>query len=1179
MGPVVKNKLHNDPEVTIVTGRARSGITTQLAEEIKARHPQAPPHSILWLVPSYRTAHTLRSQWVDAGCGATLGLWIGTFDDLATQILKANRVAYRPLRPPLRWEMLRVILKELLEQAPPSTFSSLTASRGIIDRLYHWTNRFQRGRVLPRELSQKFGTGQSPSMSPWMTDFLAIYERFWQKVTELKWLDSEERLRQAESLLDSGKILPFPQATTLVLDGFTDFVPGELSLIRQLSRRVGEIFVGLMIDTERKDLFAKPLRTLELLREDFPKLQEKRVAPPEERSVFEAPALSHLEKHLFTMPGSAPKPTSFTGITFLVGAHIQHEVELVAAEIKKLLLCSDSEDHEVKVWPSDIVVVVRSFSQYADRIWETFPRFGIPVFVESGLPLRRVGIIRALLAVVELRLHNWRLRDLLTILRHSYFRPRSSPGDKTQWLPAVLSAIRECGAASGEETFKDILKALPAQEDDTENSKRVRDPEFAQQLVKTLSEALSDWSEPAPWQTWVERFTKAAECFGLTSDTLANYSLPPISGESSQPADERSTPVPPSLVGAYDGSLDKRAWEAFWDACAQLKVLYQSLGCDAKQLPLEEAAEILRQIADGWEILPEADETGRVRVLSPATARAVVAPYVFLMGLSQGNFPTIGATSGLWSQQELSKLRELGIPLDTMASRLQDEMLLFYQVVTRAQRRLILSYPAADEKGEPLLPSSFVHEVELALGGPDCVPKHQPADLSPLPNSLTPMTLEQWRILAVDQARKGNPKLLHLWRSDERNRLAVDGVRRGLVLRCQRDRFGTFSRFDGMIGDSKLKHELKNFFSWSRPYSPTEFENYARCPFRFLMEHVLRIEPILEPTAATDRRRQGQRFHKALCQFHEKLRRFSGKDFIATDLSEGYEETLRKRLWEESFESPPEGVPPEERGKYEIDKRLWEHLFSCYEAQWNRYKNFCQEILQKEFTPFLFEKQFEAKIPKWPQGESDADQPRYLLAEQQGIQILGRIDRIDTVTVGDCTFLAVVDYKLGSQVPVSKKDWKENLNEGMGLQLALYLYGAPSVVAKERGCVPSQCVPSFAGYWLLESEKGFVDAYALVAEKTDKAGSSQESGQGGNNPDAWKQICEEILPKVCCEILSSMQSGNFPPSPASSDECRYCPFQTVCRVSECRALNKKFTWRNLPDAIQCNHPLDSRTPS
>src|SRR5439155_23187904 len=43
--------------------------------------------------------------------------------------------------------------------------------------------------------------------------------------------------------------------------------------------------------------------------------------------------------------------------------------------------------------------------------------------------------------------------------------------------------------------------------------------------------------------------------------------------------------------------------------------------------------------------------------------------------------------------------------------QMPEEMLLFYQVVTRARRRLVLSYPAVDEKGQALLPSSFLQAV------------------------------------------------------------------------------------------------------------------------------------------------------------------------------------------------------------------------------------------------------------------------------------------------------------------------------------------------------------------------------------------------------------------------------------------------------------------------------------
>src|SRR5439155_24760574 len=61
-----------------------------------------------------------------------------------------------------------------------------------------------------------------------------------------------------------------------------------------------------------------------------------------------------------------------------------------------------------------------------------------------------------------------------------------------------------------------------------------------------------------------------------------------------------------------------------------------------------------------------------------------------------------------YDDAERQAFRQAGLELRCAADRLPDEMLLFYQLVTRPRRRLVLSYPAADGRGQTLLPSSFL---------------------------------------------------------------------------------------------------------------------------------------------------------------------------------------------------------------------------------------------------------------------------------------------------------------------------------------------------------------------------------------------------------------------------------------------------------------------------------------
>ena len=71
-------------------------------------------------------------------------------------------------------------------------------------------------------------------------------------------------------------------------------------------------------------------------------------------------------------------------------------------------------------------------------------------------------------------------------------------------------------------------------------------------------------------------------------------------------------------------------------------------------------------------------------------------------------------------------------------ARNREEMLLFYETLTRATRRLYLSYPAMDESAQPLLPSPYLGEVEQACG-PGSIRRTELSDLRPIPTDGDPL--------------------------------------------------------------------------------------------------------------------------------------------------------------------------------------------------------------------------------------------------------------------------------------------------------------------------------------------------------------------------------------------------------------------------------------------------------
>ena len=150
-------------------------------------------------------------------------------------------------------------------------------------------------------------------------------------------------------------------------------------------------------------------------------------------------------------------------------------------------------------------------------------------------------------------------------------------------------------------------------------------------------------------------------------------------------------------------------------------------------------------------------------MLSAASARHLRIPYLFLAGLSEKSFPAADRADGVYSEAENQRFIEAGLPLPSRSDRQTDEMLLFYETITAATRRLYLSYPAIDDSGEPLTPSPYLKEVEQPFGHGTPIPRFAQIDLSPVPDEDGLCSSDAFRIRAVAEAMQGKADLLAGW--------------------------------------------------------------------------------------------------------------------------------------------------------------------------------------------------------------------------------------------------------------------------------------------------------------------------------------------------------------------------------------------------------------------------------
>lgn len=594
---------------------------------------------------------------------------------------------------------------------------------------------------------------------------------------------------------------------------------------------------------------------------------------------------------------------------------------------------------------------------------------------------------------------------------------------------------------------------------------------------------------------------------------------------------------------AAGGLSDRAAFGRLVEALKTADRLADWTGQAPAELDRAEALAALSDIVASERVGPSGDESGRVRVLSAPSVRGLHVPYVFLMGLSEKAFPRPDREDRFYNDAEYLRLIDEGLPLVARGERNREEMLLFYEAATRATRRLVLSYPAYNEAAQPLSPSPYLQAAEEACG-PVWIERTDLTDLSPIPSTDDPLSPAEFRVKAMAEALEGDVSLLAGLLGNEgvgrsgtpsycgvgRNLLA------GLETTRQRSDPERFGPSEGMLG-AAAEARLLELFSAERTYSPTALEDYATCPFRFFMERVLRVEPLEDLALAVDFMRRGRIAHDLMARLHEAVNRQLGRPGSPLSLdAEDYQRTLDAAV-EEGLPRPSDGGVL--AALAEVDRRLMRRWLADYRRQHEKYDRLLEDCSAPP-APQLFEASFGRPGRG---GRPSTEEPFVLKMGGESIRIEGRVDRIDVGRVGDTDVFTVIDYKTGSPLKFNE----ETIRAGTTLQLPLYAMAVGEVLLADHNPVPWM-----VGYWYLR-DRGF---------KRDKCGQLYEPGEQSVRPtESWEAIRSE-LPQIVTRLIGGIRRGEFPMTNQDERCTTFCPFATLCRIGQVRALEKDKVGRS-----------------
>jgi ATP-dependent helicase/nuclease subunit B len=1084
----------------------------------------------LWLAPNGRTAAAVRDELVRGGLTACLQPGVLTFEDLTAQLLAASGARLKSVDKILQRELLRRVVASAIENRKLQFFADAARRAGFIDLIAEHITELKRRNIRPAA----YASATTPRTSALeQTELAQLYADYESLLTTHGLIDRESAHEAARTALAENTCARFQNLELIVADGFTDFTSTQHEIFRLLSARAKQLCISLPADSTRPELFAKATATLKELQHHFPQLETRYFAP---RPLPNA-AIDHLAQHIFAHPKQFPAASpsvlgALAHIEIIEAAGIQDEIIQIARRVKALL----TGYRKPAACPSDILVVFRTLADVAPRIREAFERFGIPHYIDAAPQVAAAPAIKTLGNLLQLDQEGWPFRRVVAVLTDNTIGAFTAESRRAaDWL------VRDLQIASGRTSLLNRAQALaedPSKPNDRSEhlQRRVEAATAALPTLLQLANALQELPSEATPTEWCEALSQLS----ANLDMNGWHALRLGEGRGAAPSNPRR-----AKIQGVPPDSDLAAWQSIVANFAALERLDIWLDQPPRKLTRAELLATLRDVATNTSLPHTHNESGRVRVLPATAARNISAKHLFLAGMSEQAFPAPDRAGRLATDADYRHFAESARqrpPSATTpaATRAQGEMLLFYEVLSRAEESLTISFPALDDKAQTLPPSPYVVELERLFKNDQhrAIPRVKP-QLSPVASVEMRFSVADWRTQAVAHAirTEGDRRpLAAIFACQETKPLAA-ALDAGLRIVHARARGESFGPAEGLLASPAIAARLAARFGPKHTWSASQWETYAACPFRFFMQHVLGLEPIGDLVLETDFARRGSRLHDVLAAFHrqwltilKEQRSLSPDEEAAAFLAH-----LQQVANERTTSSNRVGV---DAALAELDRRQILNWAKNHFANQAKYEGNCAKH-GVPMTPTHFEFRFGPDRRGDSQADPDSTTNTFVLdIDGEPIQITGQIDRIDVGEVDGKKVFNVIDYKSGRRASLKR----EQLETGQQLQLPIYVEAAQVLVFNNNA------TPLQAGYWSMGS--GFDAKGALAAPRDNDSG------------PVW-QDAQNAVHRLIREFIDNIRHGNFPVA-SRDDKCTStCDFHMTCRVAQVRSLNK--TWWPEPE--------------
>lgn len=1080
--PSSLSSVPNASTIHLIVGPAISGKTETALNILQAHHGKA-----IVLVPNIFQHQYIKqriSQLNQNYTFARIRARVYQFDTLARRIMKSGGYQPAALQRVAQTMLLRGIIQNLAANDRLPIFHTIATTSGFIDTLAAFLADARDAMLAPHALHKA-------NVTPYDTEVAVMYQTFCDDMERLSMADMQARLLLArDTLLNTPDVLA--DVRLLVVDGFDQFTPLQMEMLRILTQRIPQSIITLTGSTSRRLAHRRFVRTYDQIVEHLRPTEYNMLGPGAGQSSIPIPdhllhdpvaaPLRHIETYLFELDTPAPIDAQNT-LTVIEAADREREVRAVLRHVKHLV--------DQATPPSEIAILFRSGTIYGHILREIAAEYTLSLALYEGMPLNEAPAAVAFMNLLRLPLHNYPRRVLVDVWhsfadRRLYVNLASLTPDDThnpllllasppeiERAASILDIIaRQAGVTTGLHRLRSAVQRAVHTSDDKQNGDSQNKNDENDEQDETMpfhTEAITILAVLDAFTAWLKPPSRALfhEYVAWVTERIARP-------DGSMCADNQQS----YTIQAY--ARITRLLNEMAEASRQIHtapISYETFVSDLQ------AALATTRYGRGT---PTATQVAAMPVLA---SRGLHYDYVFLLGLGDGEFPMMSPMPPIYTRRERGLLAQehIHVPPPDPA----DERTIFYEALTRARRTLTLSRTYLDERGNPIHPSPYLTAV-LRLVMPETV-THVVirAGSTPLPDEAA--SPQEELIARMEQVRHRGNIVARQTDDDDTYSSVVHHVSRAWTIEDSRERTSPYGPFDGVIGDSNVVSDLNQHFGAEYLWSVTRLNNYITCPFRFAAAHILNLSPRIEPEEGLQTVGRGRIYHDILAH--------AGSEWIAQQIrfTEEHADDIVRAL-----QQAADTILADAPARYSFTpNHLWEWEQTDIRR---RLEQALRKVLQtggdwSAYRPVAIERGFAMR---------PGSVPLKLSTPHGDVLVIGRIDRIDQRDDGT---LAVIDYKSGS----STRRLKDTLS-GNDVQLPIY------VLAVEQVIMPGHDV---------------------------ERASFLHLGSGVFSPPLTGRTREEALDAMyerVAETIAHVRAGLFPVRPRSNCPMG-CEFASICRLN------------------------------